>query len=80
MESRETASKGGIGFLGILTIVFVIAKLIGAVSWSWWIVFCPLWIPTGAFLAVAILFAIVYSISIAVMAIYNLITKRGDKH
>lgn len=29
------------GFLNILTVIFVIAKLAGAISWSWWIVFAP---------------------------------------
>ena len=28
--------------LNVLTIIFVIAKLIGLVTWSWWIVFIPL--------------------------------------
>ena len=30
------------GFLEILTLIFVIAKVVGAVSWPWWIVFSPL--------------------------------------
>lgn len=29
------------GFLEILTIIFVICKLIGVISWSWWLVFLP---------------------------------------
>lgn len=29
------------GFAGILTIVFVIAKIIGFVDWSWFLVFLP---------------------------------------
>ena len=28
----------------ILTIIFVVLKLIGIISWSWWWVFSPLWI------------------------------------
>ena len=30
------------GLLEILTIIFVVLKLVGVVSWSWWIVFTPL--------------------------------------
>lgn len=30
-----------IGFFGLLTLIFVVAKLGGWVSWSWWIVFTP---------------------------------------
>ncbi|SFG10183.1 hypothetical protein [Sporolactobacillus nakayamae] len=29
------------GFLEVLTIIFVICKLIGVLSWSWWIVLLP---------------------------------------
>lgn len=40
-----------VGFLGLLTIVFVIAKLAGYISWSWWLVFTPTFI--GILLAMA---------------------------
>lgn len=47
-EKRQTASRGGIGFVGLLTIVFVGLKLgqpKGTVGgWSWWWVLSPLWI------------------------------------
>lgn len=29
------------GVLEILTIVFVVLKLIGVISWSWWVVLLP---------------------------------------
>jgi len=29
------------GFTEILTIIFVVLKLIGIISWSWWLVFLP---------------------------------------
>ena len=29
------------GFTEILTIIFVVLKLIGIISWSWWLVFMP---------------------------------------
>lgn len=38
---NEKQSKNGIGFLSILTIIFVIAKLFGVITWSWLIVFLP---------------------------------------
>lgn len=37
--------KGGIGFLTVLLTVFVVLKLCGLVSWSWWWVLSPFWIP-----------------------------------
>lgn len=39
-----TSSGGGIGLTGILLIVFIVLKLVGVISWSWWWVLSPLWI------------------------------------
>lgn len=36
---------GGIGFFGVLAILFIALKLIGIVSWSWVWVLAPIWIP-----------------------------------
>lgn len=30
-----------VGFINLLTLIFVIAKLAGVISWSWWLVFSP---------------------------------------
>ncbi len=38
------SSSGGIGFTGLLTIVFIILKLTSVIAWSWWWVLSPLWI------------------------------------
>ena len=38
-------NSGGIGFCGLLTIVFIVLKLTNYIAWSWWWVFAPLWIP-----------------------------------
>ena len=43
----SSSSSGGIGFVGLLTIVFIVLKLIGKITWSWWWVLSPLWISTG---------------------------------
>ena len=41
----EASGGGGIGLTGILFIVFLVLKLTGNISWSWWWVTSPLWIP-----------------------------------
>jgi len=41
----------------ILTIVFVVLKLTNNISWSWWWVLSPLWIPLGL---IAVLFVIIF--------------------
>lgn len=38
------ASRGGLGFADVLTIVFIILKLCGVIDWSWVWVLSPLWI------------------------------------
>lgn len=38
------SSSGGIGFAGLLTIVFIVLKLTNVIAWSWWWVLSPLWI------------------------------------
>ncbi len=44
MSSKSKgAREGGIGFLGALTIVFIVLKLVGTIDWSWWWVLAPLW-------------------------------------
>ena len=41
---NDKQASGGIGFTGLLTIVFIILKLCGIIAWSWWWVLSPLWI------------------------------------
>ena len=47
MSNNSSAASNGIGFPGLLTIVFIIFKLLGKIAWSWWWVFSPLWIFAG---------------------------------
>ena len=43
-DNTTIRGSGGIGFAGILTIVFIILKLLGKINWSWIWVLSPLWI------------------------------------
>lgn len=44
-DKNESSSgrSGGIGFLGLLTILFIGLKLTGYIAWSWLWVLAPLW-------------------------------------
>lgn len=42
--SDKIVNNNGIGFVGLLQIVFVVLKLTNIISWSWWWVLSPLWI------------------------------------
>lgn len=42
---NNNATTGGIGFCGLLTIAFIVLKLLKVISWSWLWVLSPIWIP-----------------------------------
>lgn len=54
MADTQTSS-GGIGFCGLLTIVFVVLKILGKITWSWWWVLAPLWLGAVLFIIVFVL-------------------------
>lgn len=43
--NNRTEVSGGIGFFGLLTIVFIVLKLTKVISWGWQWVLAPIWIP-----------------------------------
>lgn len=53
--SKTQTSSGGVGFFGLLAVLFIGLKLTGYVAWSWWWVLAPLWGPL-AFLFVVLAF------------------------
>ena len=54
MKNNNNNSSAGIGFCGLLTIVFIVLKLCKVIAWSWLWVLSPLWIPTLIVIAVMI--------------------------
>jgi hypothetical protein len=54
MSDKSSSSSGGIGFCGLLTIVFITLKLLGKITWSWWWVLSPLWIGFVAFVFILV--------------------------
>lgn len=34
-----------LGFFGLLAIAFIVLKLCGVISWSWWVVVLPVLVP-----------------------------------
>lgn len=42
-KNNGSSASGGITFLGILFIVFLVLKLTDYIDWSWWWVFAPIW-------------------------------------
>jgi len=53
-ESSSSSSSGGIGFVGLLTVAFVVLKLLDKITWSWWWVLSPLWISAAISLPICV--------------------------
>ena len=56
---NDNKSTGGIGFCGLLTILFIALKLLKIINWSWVWVLAPLWIPTIIVIIVLIIMFII---------------------
>lgn len=62
-KEKSVAGNVPVGFLGLLTILFVGLKLgeVGAVaSWSWWWVLSPLWLPSAIALGFLLICTVIY--------------------
>ena len=53
-NENKTTVNGGIGFFGLLQVVFIALKVVKIIDWSWWLVFLPTWIDLGLCLIVII--------------------------
>lgn len=62
-DDVKVVERGGIGFTGILQIVFIVLKLCGVINWSWWLVLLPLIIGGGLFVGLLITLIVVLIIS-----------------
>lgn len=58
-KMSESNTSSGIGFPGLLTIVFITLKLMNYINWSWTWVLSPIWLP--------IVFVIVLALTIGLM-------------
>ncbi len=64
-------NSGGIGFCGMLALVFITLKLCNVIAWSWWWVLAPLWIPFAIFMGIAVIALIIAGICAGIIAIFG---------
>ena len=62
--SNSSSSSGGVGFVGLLTVAFIVLKLTKVIDWSWWWVLSPVWIT---FAIIAAILAIIGVIALAAL-------------
>lgn len=56
---NNTYNRSGIGFFGLLTIVFITLKLIGVISWTWFWVLSPIIFIVGLNVLIAVICLII---------------------
>ena len=61
MSSNRSSSSDSLGLCSVLTIVFVVLKLVGVINWSWLWVLCPLWINLILTIIILIIIAVIDS-------------------
>lgn len=47
--------SNGVYLPNILTVIFVVAKILGYIKWSWWLVFMPTIIPAAIVVLVMVI-------------------------
>jgi hypothetical protein len=52
MSEQQVNVSGGMGLGSVLFIVFLVLKLCDVITWSWWWVTAPLWIPFAIMIAI----------------------------
>lgn len=65
MADVQTTSSSGIGFTGLLTILFIGLKLGGVITWSWVWVLSPLWISAAIVMGILLLVLLGFLIVLA---------------
>lgn len=70
--SDSSSSSGGVGVFGLLGVAFVILKLTGFISWSWWWVTAPFW---GG-LALALVFFLIAGFCLGLAAVIGAATTK----
>ena len=53
-EKETNTTSGGIGFIGLLSIAFIVLKILGKISWPWIWVLAPIWISLIIYVLVII--------------------------
>jgi len=80
--------KASISFPGMLLVAFIVLKLCDVISWSWWWVLAPAWLPIALLVVVVGVFVtarltgeiitmVVVGVFAALRIIQGTITKKG---
>lgn len=64
-ESKQPVTKvvNNFPIMGLLGIIFVVAKITGHITWSWWLVTLPFWIGPAIVLGILAIVLVVFGIA-----------------
>lgn len=62
-NAAQAGTSTGIGFTGLLTLIFITLKLTKVIGWSWWWVLSPIWISWAIALLVLSMIAVFFLIT-----------------
>ena len=57
-NDRNSGTSGGMSFCSLLTVAFIVLKLVGGINWSWLWVLAPIWIPVVIAFAILVIAAV----------------------
>lgn len=57
-NDRNRGTSDGMSFCSLLTVAFIVLKLVGVINWSWLWVLAPIWIPVVIAFAILVIAAV----------------------
>ncbi len=70
--SKNVEINSGLNFLSVLGLIFIVLKILGYISWSWWWVTAPIWGPAALVLIVLLFLGLI----MGGLALYDRNSKR----
>lgn len=60
MSEKRIVISSGITFPMLLFLVFLVLKLTNVITWSWWWITAPLWVPSAIVISIFLIIAIIF--------------------
>ena len=77
---RKNEINGGSGLLFVMFVLFLVLKLAGVITWSWWLVTAPLWLVPALFFVIIVIALCLGIVGLFLYGLYELITLIFNKH
>lgn len=79
-KNKLTISIGNLSLSTVLFIVFLVLKLTGYITWSWWWVTAPLWVGPALFFGIISIALCLGLAGLILYTLYELITYIFNKY